>query len=126
MRASASEVLADEGYVVATASSLEVARGKLELERFSCVVLDLGLPDGTADALLRELVDRESSPAVIVMSAAQNTADVARHYGVLYLVKPFDLDVLVAAVKVAVSQRMRPFVRASRDAPTVRLRPLPR
>lgn len=82
------------------------------------------MPDGTADVLLNELIALPSAPAVIVISAAQNTADVARHYGVLYLIKPFDLDVLLAAVKVAISQRMRPVVRAYRDAPTVRLRPV--
>lgn len=123
IRESARDVLDGEGYIVASAPNAKSARAKLELERFSCIILDLGPPDGSAELLLTELAAHPNAPAVIVVSAAANLAEVGRHYGVLHLAKPFELDVLLAAVKVAVSQEMRPFLRSGREATTVRLRP---
>jgi two-component system nitrogen regulation response regulator NtrX len=123
IRDSVRDLLIDEGYSVAVAPTLQAAREKLRREPFTCMLLDLGLPDGTGDELLRDLLDRPDAPAVVVMSTAINASDVAHHYGVLYVVKPFELELVLAAIKVATSQRMRPFIR-TREAPTVRLRPM--
>lgn len=116
------QLLTDEGYDVAVAGDLDAARRRLIAQRMHCIVLDLGLPDGTADELVRDLARSPDAPAVVVMSAAINAAEIARHYGVLYLRKPFELELVLAAVKVASSQQMRPVVLSSDDAPTVRFR----
>jgi DNA-binding response OmpR family regulator len=113
-------LLEDADYEVRTADDLREARAALA--GVSCIVLDLGLPDGTADILVRELADRPDAPALVVMSAALNTAEFARHYGVMYLRKPFELELVLAAVKVASSQRMQPIVQKTDDIPTVRFR----
>lgn len=125
IRNSTRDLLTEDGYTVASAESLASARAKLALERFACMVLDLRLPDGTGDELLRELSTLPVAPAVVVISTGADATDVAHHYGVLSLIKPFELEILISAVKVAISQKMRPIVRTMRDAPTLRRRPVP-
>ncbi|HEX5373439.1 MAG TPA: response regulator transcription factor [Aquabacterium sp.] len=72
------------------------------------VLLDLRLPDGDALQLLKSWRSRGDKHAVIVLTARDQISD--RVHGLQagaddYLVKPFDLDELVARVD-AVSRRM--------------------
>ncbi len=120
IRAALQGLLEDADYEVRTARNLREARAAID--GVSCVVLDLGLPDGTSDILVRELADWPDAPAVVVISAALNVAEFARHYGVMFLRKPFELELVLAAVKVASSQRMQPRVQHTDDIPTVRFR----
>ena len=124
IRDSARDLLTDEGYEVTTSVTLHGARTALTGGAFACLVLDLRLPDGAGEDLLRELIQQAVAPPVVVISTANDASNVAREYGVLALAKPFELELLIAAVKIAVSQRMRPSLRTPRDAATVRMRPI--
>ena len=69
--------------------------------QFDLVVLDLGLPGLDGIAVLRQLRERGSSVPVLILSARDATRD--RVLGLNtgaddYLVKPFDLDELLARV----------------------------
>ncbi len=71
------------------------------------LVSDLGLPDGTGDDLLREL--RETTPTLpaIAFSGYGATADVESTTAAgfaAHLVKPVDLDDLVATIRRVVDQ----------------------
>lgn len=53
------------------ANNLAEARAKLALERYSLVVLDIGLPDGSGWELLADLKRLTPEPPVIVLSGAE-------------------------------------------------------
>lgn len=55
------------------AHNLAEARVKLALERYSLVVLDIGLPDGSGWELLPDLKRLNPEPPVIVLSGAEMT-----------------------------------------------------
>lgn len=55
------------------ANSLAEARAKLALERYSLVVLDIGLPDGSGWELLVDLKQLDPEPPVIVLSGSEMT-----------------------------------------------------
>ncbi len=57
------------------AHSLAEARAKLALERYSLVVLDIGLPDGSGWELLPDLKLLNPEPPVIVLSGSELTAE---------------------------------------------------
>jgi PAS domain S-box-containing protein len=57
------------------AHTLSEARAKLALERYSLVVLDIGLPDGSGWELLPDLKRLQPEPPVIVLSGADLTAE---------------------------------------------------
>ena len=93
-----SQVLADEGYAVATARDGEHALRLAERERPDLVLMDVMMPrlDGR-DTLrrLREHPDLRNVP-VILTSAGIPSAQIES--GVTFLRKPFDLDRLLALV----------------------------
>lgn len=55
------------GPVIDEAETLSIARGLLHLQRYDCMLLDLGLPDGDGGSLLDELAGPER-PAVVVLT----------------------------------------------------------
>jgi PAS domain S-box-containing protein len=67
------KLLADLGEVV-PADSLEEARRHLGAERFDVVLLDLGLPDGSG----HELLPLAQGTPVVIFSASEASADLAR------------------------------------------------
>lgn len=81
----------------------------LEAAEYHAVLLDLGLPDGGGEAVLREIRQRASRTPVLVITAR---GAVSNRVALLdigaddYLVKPFDLDELDARLR-AVTRRVR-------------------
>ncbi len=106
--ASVCATLRDDGYVVVGAATLAEARARLEAESFDALVLDLWLPDGNGDQILRALAARPNPPAIVLASAATAAPGMARRFGVHYIRKPYDLADIVVALQTAVSQRMVP------------------
>lgn len=72
------------------------------------VLMDVYLPDGNGLDVVRSLLDKADPPAIIVISAARELAEVrtSMQLGVVhYLVKPFGYEVL--ATQLAAYQRLR-------------------
>jgi len=102
MRELLREVLEEERWDVTTAFSLASAKKQLELGRWDCILLDLHLPDGSADELgtiLRQLRERtpDCRPTVILMTGVPETHEQSRLQGLVdvNLFKPFAIQELL-------------------------------
>jgi DNA-binding response OmpR family regulator len=108
--------LKQSGFAVDWVTDGQMAQHALGSEEYSLVVLDIGLPKISGLDLLKWLRQRGSNLPVLMLTARDTVAD---RVGGLdsgaddYLVKPFDLDELVA--------RLRALIRraAGKAAPTL-------
>lgn len=94
-----------DGAVVDTVSTLATADLAISSTQYDAAIFDLSLPDGDAMSLLKRLRIRGTLLPVIVASARDQISD--RIAGLQagaddYLVKPFDLDELMARVRAVV------------------------
>lgn len=93
--------LAERGFVVDEAGSLEQARAALAVTTYDALVLDLGLPDGEGLELLRSRPGRTPTPA-LVLTARDQLEDRVEGLNAGaddYLVKPFELTELEARLR---------------------------
>ena len=96
------KALGKAGFAVDTAGSAEEAREKLAAEPYAVALLDVRLPGDSGFTLLEELHAKKRRPQVVVMTAQDTlrAAVTAMRLGADdYLVKPFDLDRVVAVVR---------------------------
>src|SRR5579862_8750659 len=99
--------LAKHGFTVDTAQTLKDGLMLASAGGYEIVLLDLFLPDGDGSQIIELLRRQRSLTPVIVLSARGEIVD---RIGLLdagaddYLVKPFDLDELVARIR-AVARR---------------------
>ena len=94
--------LARAGYATDWVQSGRDFSGAIATHRYDCAVLDLGLPDTTGDALLRQMRARHAQLPVIVVTARGSVHDRVSLLDLGaddYLVKPFDLDELTARIR---------------------------
>ena len=94
--------LREEGHAVDHLADIEGAEAALAVGEYACVLLDLGLPDGSGLDLLRRLRARQDRTPVIIMTALDQISD--RIAGLDsgaddYVVKPFDLRELGARIR---------------------------
>ena len=94
--------LRQEGYAVDWLRDGVTADGALRTSHFDAVLLDLGLPKRDGVAVLRDLRNRGDTTAVLVVTARDEISQ--RVTGLDagaddYLVKPFDLEELLARVR---------------------------
>jgi DNA-binding response OmpR family regulator len=92
------------GHVVSSAATYDEARTALvdQQDQLDLVLLDLGLPGGDGEDILRWLRRRGSSVPVIVLTARAEVSDRVRGLDAGandYLVKPFDYDELLARMR---------------------------
>ena len=94
------EALRDEGYTVRTALIAADARAALITQRPELVLLDLHLPGKTGNILVQDLKeDGLGEIPIILMTADATTARELSMDGIAFcLMKPFDLDELLACV----------------------------
>ncbi len=86
--------LVREGYAVETAASVAEAWALLSERRFSALITDMRLPDGTGLELLQRLEQAGRSERIIVITAhgsAENAVEALKAGAYDYLTKPVDL-----------------------------------
>jgi DNA-binding response OmpR family regulator len=96
------------GFDIALAGDGRTALSRIQAENPDVVLLDVMLPGIDGWEVLAELHRRRHPAAVIVCSAKRNIEDMNRADelgAVAYLVKPFDIDQVVAAASEAVGLR---------------------
>jgi two-component system, NtrC family, response regulator PilR len=97
-----------EGYKVATASSVTAARERLAVgDAFDLALCDLYMPDGSGLDLLREIKEQQPQASVIVMTAFSSTASAieAMRLGAYdYISKPFDVEEVKVLVQKALEK----------------------
>lgn len=91
--------LKQAGFAVDWTQDGQAAKLALETEEYAVIVLDLGLPKLNGTELLKWLRGHESKTPVLILTARDTVAD--RIAGLNagaddYLIKPFDLDELIA------------------------------
>ncbi len=91
-----------EGHAVDHAPDAASARAALDVAAYACVILDLGLPDGSGLDILRSMRAAKDQTPVIIATARDQISD--RIAGLDagaddYIVKPFDLRELAARIR---------------------------
>lgn len=99
-----------EGYAVHVASELRTARRVLAAHQIDAVLLDMRLADGDYGGdLVVELADRTDTPAVAILSASPELAvPLAKQYGITWIPKPFDCEIVLRVVSIARDMQLRP------------------
>ena len=105
------DFLESEGYDVVTATNCAEALEKIKLHNFSCIVLDVMLPDGSAFDLAPKIKEYTDCP-IIFLTARDTEDDTVKGFNLGaddYISKPFSLrEVLV---------RIRAVLRRSQEKP---------
>ena len=106
IRATVSEVLADEGYSVATATNGAEGLAAVQKVQPSLVLLDMRMPVLDGWGFAKALGERGITLPIVVMTAAQESRRWAQEIGTAWvLAKPFDLDELLLAVERALQSQ---------------------
>lgn len=99
---SISGYLENEGYHVEAVSTFKEAIEKINLYSYDCILVDIGLPDGSGFDVISELKKNRILSGVIIISARNALEDKLKGLEIGaddYLTKPFDMAELNARVK---------------------------
>ncbi|QEO17039.1 response regulator transcription factor [Acetobacter vaccinii] len=107
-----------DGHAVDWFTTLEDARAALAAVSYDFMLLDLGLPDGNGRDLLREARRATPSMAILITTAEDQISD--RIAGLSdgaddYIVKPFDLNELVARIAAVARRYATPHTQTQRN-----------
>lgn len=108
IRRGLAELVTSLGYQVKTAGSAEEADQWLGSQRFSAVLLDIGLPRMNGVEFLRWALDRDSELAIIMVTGLDDPSlaiECMDEGARTYLVKPVDPEFLRVALRDAVAMR---------------------
>ncbi len=108
LRSTVAAYLHTEGYIVETAASLAEAEEKSYVYAYDCLLVDIGLPDGSGLDVIRDLKKRRVETGVIIISAKDALDDRIKGLELGaddYLPKPFHLAELNARVKALLRRR---------------------
>ena len=107
IRALMQSSLSVEGFEVQTAVSISEASALLRHSPPDVVVLDLGLPDGDGVDLVKEVRQRQTLPIIVVSARHQEEQKIKLLDAGAddYLTKPFNVDELLARIRVALRHR---------------------
>lgn len=96
------ELLLDNGYSVKSASDGIQALNAIEKSQPDLVVLDLGLPNMSGEAVCAEVRKKYSDLSVIILTAKDGVSDIVQGLNLGaddYITKPFMADELLARIK---------------------------
>jgi two-component system copper resistance phosphate regulon response regulator CusR len=99
------------GFAVDLSHDMADADLKLAVNRYDCLVIDRGLPDGDGLELVRQQRDSGHRVPVLVLTARDKLSDRLDgfdHGADDYVVKPFALDELAARVRALCRRQERP------------------
>ena len=102
LAASISGYLATDGHLVESVGTLEAALDKSGVYEYDCILVDIGLPDGSGLDIIRQLKKDHQRAGIIIVSAKDSIDD--RITGLDlgaddYLPKPFHLAELNARIR---------------------------
>jgi DNA-binding response OmpR family regulator len=100
--------LNQEGYRCELAYTFAKASEKVNLYNYDCVVVDIGLPDGSGLNIIKEIKKSKSNAGIIIISARNALDDKIDGLEIGaddYLTKPFHLSELNARIKSLIRRR---------------------
>ena len=100
--------LKESGMICEKAETLAEATEKADLYDYDCVVLDIGLPDGSGLKVINVLQQKQKQTGIVILSAKNSLDDrlVGLNFGADdYVTKPFYMPELVARIKSVVRRR---------------------
>ena len=92
------EVLQEEGYTVRSAPNGEQGLSEITLVRPRVVLLDMHMPGISTTEFLDRLCPHEHVPIVIMTADTRAKDSLPTRHDLTYLMKPFDLDEMLACV----------------------------
>jgi len=98
---SINDYLKMEGHICEVALTLNDAVQKADINKYDCVILDIGLPDGNGLDLIREMKSKRLTGGILVLSAKSSLDDklIGLNIGADdYLTKPFHFAELSARI----------------------------
>ena len=105
---SITEYLQNENYLCEAVFTFDNAIEKINLYQYDCIIVDIGLPDGSGLNLIRLLKENKSETGIIVISARNSLDDKITGLEIGaddYLTKPFHLPELNARIKSIIRRR---------------------
>jgi DNA-binding response OmpR family regulator len=100
--------LKESGMICDKASTLAEAITKIDSSEYDCIVLDIGLPDGSGLKIIEEMQKKENQTAIVIVSAKNSLDDrlIGLNFGADdYVTKPFHMPELVARIRSVVRRR---------------------
>ena len=100
--------LEEEGYRCEQAGTVELGSEKVNLYEYDCMLVDIGLPDGSGLSLIKELKKCHPETGIIIISAKNSLDDKISGLDMGaddYLTKPFHLPELNSRIKSVLRRR---------------------
>ncbi len=101
LRMSIFDYLKMEGHICEVAENLFQASDKTSINRYDCIILDIGLPDGTGLDIIKELKKNKAADGILILSARNSLDDKLLGLKIGaddYLTKPFHFAELSARI----------------------------
>jgi DNA-binding response OmpR family regulator len=105
---SIADYLQQEGYVCEKALKFSIAEEKIHLYAYDCIILDIGLPDGSGLEVIKALKQNKSETGILILSAKDSINDKISGLEIGaddYMTKPFHLSELNARIKSIIRRR---------------------
>ena len=109
-RDSIESLLAFKGFITKSYSMAKDFLQTLPFERPAIVIADIQLPDISGVDLHRMLMEKNINPPIIFISgeaSIQESIDAMKQGAIEFLVKPFEIDTLIAAVNNAIKIKLK-------------------
>ena len=109
-RDSIESLLAFKGFITKSYSTANDFLQTLPFERPAIVIVDIQLPDISGVDLHRMLMEKNINPPIIFISgeaSIQESIDAMKQGAIEFLVKPFEIDTLIAAVNNAIKIELK-------------------
>lgn len=104
---STSRMLDKRGYEVETAGNAEQASELLRTKKYDCVISDVRMPGNSRFEFIEDLAEAKDSPPVVVITAYPSVDTAVKSLDLRissYLVKPVEIDELLARVENAIRE----------------------